>query len=82
MRKRQIAPNPPSFPPAGETWLDMNSAALVEVTSEENGYPIESALLGGETQGLACGGVGHANYPTHFRQATISQAYLAGFQGY
>ena len=51
MRKRQIAPNPPSFPPAGQTWLDVNSAALVEVTSEGNGYPIESALLGGETQG-------------------------------
>lgn len=51
MRKRQIAPNPPIFPPAGQTWLDVDSAALVEVTSEENGYPIESALSGGETQG-------------------------------
>jgi hypothetical protein len=25
--------------------------ALIEVTSEENGYPVESALLGGETRG-------------------------------
>ena len=51
MRKRQIAPNSPSFPPVGQTWLDVGSAALVEVTSEENGYPIESALQGAENQG-------------------------------
>lgn len=51
MRKRQIAPNPPSVPPSGQTWLDVDNAALVEVTSEENGYPIESALQGGESQG-------------------------------
>jgi hypothetical protein len=51
MRKRQIPPTPPSVPPSGQTWLGVDSAALVEVTSEENGYPIESALLGGETQG-------------------------------
>jgi hypothetical protein len=51
MRKRQISPTPLSVPPSGEAWLDVDSAALVEVTSEENGYPIESALQGGETQG-------------------------------
>jgi hypothetical protein len=51
MRKRQILPIPPSVPPSGQAWLDVDSAALVEVTSEENGYPIESALLGGENQG-------------------------------
>ena len=51
MRKRQISPTPPNVPPPGETWLDVDSAALVEVTSEENGFPIESALLGGENQG-------------------------------
>lgn len=49
MRKRQIAPNPLSVP--GQTWLDVDSAALVEVTSEENSYPIESALQVGESQG-------------------------------
>ena len=51
MRKRQIEPNSPSSRPVGQTWLDVDSAALVEVTSEENGYPIESALLGRDTQG-------------------------------
>ena len=46
MRKRQISPTPLSVPPSGQAWLDVDSAALVEVTSEENGFPIESALLG------------------------------------
>jgi len=48
MRKRQILP---SMPPSGQPWLDVGHRALVEVTSEEDGYPIESALLGGENQG-------------------------------
>lgn len=46
MRKRQISPTPPTVAPSGQTWLDVDRTAVVEVTSEENGYPIESALLG------------------------------------
>ena len=45
MRKRQISPTPPSEPPSSSIWLDVEHKALVEVTSEENGSPIESALL-------------------------------------
>ena len=51
MRKRQISPTLPSDPPSGQAWLDLNRRALVEVTSEENGYPIESALLEAESPG-------------------------------
>jgi hypothetical protein len=51
MRKRQISPTPPRDPPSGQAWLDLNRTALVEVTSEENGYPIESALLETENHG-------------------------------
>src|SRR5215469_408349 len=51
MRKRQISSIPPNAPPSVQTWLDLDSAAVVEVTSEENGYPIESALQAGESQG-------------------------------
>jgi hypothetical protein len=46
MRKRQISPTPSSVPPSGQPWLDVDHTAVVEVTSEESGYPIESALLG------------------------------------
>ena len=51
MRKRQISPTPPGVALSGAAWLDLDRTAFVEVTSEENGYPIESALQGGETQG-------------------------------
>ena len=51
MRKRQISPTPSKVSPPGQTWLDLDRTALVEVTSEEGGYPIESALLGAESRG-------------------------------
>lgn len=51
MRKRQISPIPPSVVPSDQAWLDVDRTAFVEVTSEENGYPIESALLGLDGQG-------------------------------
>src|SRR6266436_6153882 len=51
MRKRQISPTPPSVPPSGQAWLDVERTALVEVTSEENDYPIESALQETENHG-------------------------------
>src|SRR3984885_12017750 len=51
MRKRPISPILPSDPPSGQAWLDLNRTASVEVTSEENGYPIESALLQTESSG-------------------------------
>ena len=50
MRKRLITPTPPT-PAPDEEWLDLESAAVVEVTSEEKGYPVESALVSGETEG-------------------------------
>ena len=51
MRKRQISSTPPGVAPSGQAWLDVDRKAFVEVTSEENGYPIESALLGAENRG-------------------------------
>jgi hypothetical protein len=51
MRKRQIISTPQNAATWDKEWLDVGRAALVEVTSEENGYPIESALLAEGTQG-------------------------------
>src|SRR2546428_652921 len=45
MRKRLISPTPERIRPHDESWLDVGAAAVVEVTSEEEDYPIESALL-------------------------------------
>jgi len=51
MRKRLITPIPQTVRPHDEGWLDLNTAAVVEVTSEDKDSPVESALLSGETQG-------------------------------
>ena len=51
MRKRLITPIPQTARPDDEGWLDLDRAAVVEVTSEDKDYPVESALLSGETQG-------------------------------
>jgi hypothetical protein len=51
MRKRVIMPIPQSIRPHDEGWLDLDPVALVEVTSEEKNYGIDSALGLAETQG-------------------------------
>ena len=51
MRKRLITPKPQDAPSPNEDWLDLDSAAVVEVTSEEKGYSVESALVSGDVQG-------------------------------
>jgi hypothetical protein len=51
MRKRLITSTPETVRAEGDGWLDLERTALVEVTSEEKGFPIESALLLGETRG-------------------------------
>jgi hypothetical protein len=47
MRKRLITPTPKTVP----SWLNLERTAVVEVTSEEDGFPVESALVLGETRG-------------------------------
>jgi hypothetical protein len=51
MRKRFISSTPETIRPHGEGWLDLEHTAVVEVTSEEEDFPIESALVSGETRG-------------------------------
>jgi hypothetical protein len=50
MRKRLI-PSTSQSRPLGRNWLDLETLALVEVTSEDKNYPIESALLPSKTPG-------------------------------
>src|SRR6267154_2093451 len=51
MRKRLITPTPETVRSRSEGWLNVERAAMVEITSEDKDYPIESALVSGETQG-------------------------------
>ena len=49
MRKRFVTPAPETVRPYGEGWLDIERAAVVEITSEEKDYSVESAFVSGET---------------------------------
>jgi hypothetical protein len=51
MRKRLITPSPQETAAHDEGWLDLNRAAVVEVTSEDKEYPVEFALVAGERGG-------------------------------
>jgi len=51
MRKRLITTILQDAPNFDEGWLDLDRAAIVEVTSEEKEYPVEFALLPGEVRG-------------------------------
>ena len=58
MRKRLITPIPQAGSPRDEGWLDLDRAAVVEVTSEDKDYPVEAALVSGERRGWRAGGPG------------------------
>ena len=45
MRKQIISPPQRESPSANTNWLDLETVARVEVTSEDAAHPIESALL-------------------------------------
>ncbi len=51
MRTRLIIPTPETVRSRAEGWLDVERAAVVEITSEEKGYPVESAFVSGEMRG-------------------------------
>src|SRR6266478_274727 len=51
MRKRLITPTPETVRSRSDGWLDVERAAMVEFTSEQKDYPVESAFASGEAQG-------------------------------
>jgi hypothetical protein len=57
MRKRLIPPHPESIRTRGEDWLDVERLAVVEVTSEDRDYPVESAFVASGAR-LACSRAG------------------------
>ena len=51
MRRQFIPLTPATVRPQVDNWLDLESVATVEVTSEDEGFPVQSALVPGEPQG-------------------------------
>src|SRR5882762_1381290 len=58
MRKRLTTSISQDAPHLDEAWLDLDRAALVEVTSEDKDYPVEAALVSGEMRGWRAGSPG------------------------
>ena len=58
MRKRIITPVQQETAPLDQDWLNMEGLAEVEITSEDSGHPIESALLPGRASGWRAAGPG------------------------
>ena len=58
MRKRLITTTSQNAPHLDKGWLDLDSAATVEVTSEAKEYPVESALVSGEMRGWRAANTG------------------------
>ena len=58
MRKRLITPISQDAPQLDEGWLNLERAAVVEVTSEDKDYPVEAALVSGEMRGWRAGSPG------------------------
>jgi hypothetical protein len=51
MRKRLITTTPETVRAHAEGWLDVERAAVVEVTSEDQEFPVELAFASGDTRG-------------------------------
>jgi hypothetical protein len=51
MRKRLITPTPETIQTRGGGWLDVERAAVVEVTSEDKEFPVELAFASRATRG-------------------------------
>lgn len=58
MRKRIINPIQQQNEYSDQKWLDIEKIAVVEVTSEDDAFPIESALLPGKVSGWRASGTG------------------------
>ena len=58
MRKRVITPTPETVRSHAEGCLDVERAAVVEVTSEDKNYPIEAAFASDKTEGWRAAGPG------------------------
>jgi hypothetical protein len=58
MRKRLITATPERRT-LGRGWLDLERAAVVEVTSEDEHFPVEAAFGSGDARGWRAAGPGH-----------------------
>ena len=68
MRKRLIKPSTESIRTRDESWLDVERAAVIEITSEQTDCPIEAAFVSGNTNGWRAGEPGRQTIRLVFDQ--------------
>lgn len=77
MRKRLVTSTPESIRTRVEGWLDVERAAVVEFTSEDESYPVESAFVSGEARGWRAAAPGSQtirlvfDQPQHIRRISL-----------
>ena len=80
MRKRIIDPTQKQNEHSDQEWLDIDKIAVVEVTSEQDDFPIESALLPGEASGWRASGSGEQTIRLLFDNPQRLQRIRLGFE--
>jgi hypothetical protein len=77
MRKSIVSPSPVTATPIRDLWRDLERIARVEITSEDEAFPIEHALGKVETTGWRAAGTGPQIIRLHFDEPlTIHRIYL------
>lgn len=77
MRKKILAHDVDALSPKAQPWLDLERLAQVEVTSENPAYPVEAALLLGESSGWRASQSGEQRLRLIFDQPqTLKRIYL------
>jgi hypothetical protein len=68
MRKRLISPAVERLGTLGQGWLELERAAVVEVTSEDENFPVESAFGSEDARGWRAAAPGHQTIRLIFDQ--------------
>jgi hypothetical protein len=68
MRKRILGPGPSSDQPDGRQWLNLQELAEIDVTSEADGHPVESAFNFGAGPGWRAASPGRQRIRLAFDQ--------------
>lgn len=77
MRKSIVSPSPVAATPIRDLWRDLERIARVEITSEDEAFPIEHALGKTETTGWRAAGTGPQIIRLHFDEPlTIHRIHL------
>lgn len=71
MMRKRIIDRSSKEPSVQQTWLDLERAATVEVTSEEADHPIESALIPGGSPGWLAGNDGEQTISLFFDDPVV-----------